>query len=118
MKIWTTKTADQKFSLLIRQRDILCVRCRRATATDCSHFYERHHSATRYHPENCDGACRRCHDFWHANRPDYEIFKKSQLGPLNYLALQRLAWSTMKRETAIINLIKSLTNAKKNIPYP
>ena len=108
MKPWTTETSDQKFSILIRAREPKCARCKTRASSDCSHHFERHHSATRFHPENCDGVCRKCHDYWHAHMQEYIDFKKEQLGPQRYIDLQRLAWSTMKRETAIIKFMKSL----------
>ena len=109
-KPWSTEVADHKFSLLIRARDPKCVRCKQRPSTDCSHFFERGNSATRYHPENCDGACRECHNFWHTadGKKEYKEFKIKQLGIRAFVALQRMAYSTMKRDDAIIRFMKSI----------
>ena len=108
MKPWTSEHADQKFSELIRARDKVCVRCRWKPSSDCSHFFERDHSSTRYHVQNCDGVCRECHQFWHAHRADYKRFKIQQIGWKDFIALERLSALTMKRDEAIIKLMELL----------
>lgn len=108
MKIipWPIKKADQIFSELIRIRDTKCVLCSKPS-TDCSHFYERAKSSVRFHPLNCDGVCRQCHQFWHANRKEYKIFKLNQIGEKDYMALQRLSTIIMKQDIAITNFMKT-----------
>lgn len=103
-----TKEADREFSILIRKRDPMCKKCHVKPSTDCSHFYERHNSSVRFHPENCDGMCRACHEGFHRNRPEYKAWKLKQLGVKAYFALQRLSVMVMKREDAILKFKNTL----------
>lgn len=105
-EIWTTERADKKFSEQIRTRDPICKKCNRRPSTDCSHYYERHHSATRFDPRNGDGICRQCHSLWEGRKNGYEAYKRRQLGARGYIDLQRLAYSVMKRDEAIIKFMK------------
>lgn len=106
--IWTTQTADSKFSNVILTRDKKCQRCKFKVATDNSHYYERHHSSVRFSGLNCVGLCRECHNFFHSNRPEYKNFMIRRLGLDAFLVLQRTSAMTMKRERAILRLMASL----------
>src|SRR3990167_6033363 len=90
-KQWSTHYADSKFSLHIRYRDPECRRCS-APTSDCSHFWGRSHSATRFSEENCIGLCRPCHDLWeHHKNNEYKEWMISWLGQARYDALERRA---------------------------
>lgn len=110
-------TADKSFSIYIRTRDPLCKRCKRAPTRDCSHFWGRGHSATRYDPKNCVGLCRPCHDIWeHQKNVEYKDWMEDWLGLEEYIALERRARSFMKREKAIQQwqeLCKTLSSEEK-----
>jgi hypothetical protein len=108
MKTWTSETADARFSSWIRARDPICRRCGRRPSSDASHFFERGNSATRYDPENVDGICRICHNFFHGDRREYTAFKIYQLGLGRFNAMRMRAGSTMKRDEAIIGLMKMI----------
>jgi hypothetical protein len=105
---WTTEKADEVFSKLIRARDPICAFDGCSPSMDCSHHFERANSATRYHPENCDGLARRCHNFFHANPKVYKEWKMKQLGVRAYVDLQRLAATTMKRDEAIKKFMQNI----------
>ena len=60
MELWTSAKADKIFSKFIRDRDKRCFFCPNL-ASQCSHFWGRGSSATRYDPENADGICGGCH---------------------------------------------------------
>jgi len=73
VKPWKTITADTKFSLFIRGRDKVCQypSCGRGEPLDCSHFFERGNSGTRFDPLNCIAFCREHHSEWE-KRKKYE----------------------------------------------
>lgn len=106
----TSKKVDALFSLAIRARDNVCVRCGSSKNLTNSHFWSRTHSATRYDPENCDTLCwLPCHYTWeHEKHGDYRDFKIKQLGQERYDALERRARSTVKRSVAIAECLRSL----------
>lgn len=114
MKEFDTESADIVFSKLIRRRDAICVRCRRRIATDCSHFWERGNSATRYDPENCDGLCRSCHQIWEGRLNGYIEYKKEQLGEEKYTALEKKHHSIMSRYDALQEFSQKYDGYKKN----
>lgn len=105
MKVWTSEYADQQFSAFIRARDPFCFfRCGRRS-TDCSHYWKRGDSGTRYDPMNCDGACRYCHDTYGELKKEggiYEALKIKQLGRAAFDAMARRAHGVMKREAAVL----------------
>ena len=61
LKLWKTRTADDKFSLWIRQRDQRCMYpgCSEndIRKLQASHYWTRDISATRFDPENVDALC-------------------------------------------------------------
>lgn len=92
------KKADDMFSKYIRERDQRCMypRCTRPYDTDIrymqnSHYFGRGEWATRYDPDNCDTAHRGCHLYkWeNTKNTDYKYFKKAQLGPKRWKALEK-----------------------------
>lgn len=98
--------ADKQFSLFIRKREGKCVRCSKSERLQCSHFWPRGWSATRYDPENCDALCWACHygnaQGWErAKQGEYRDFKLSQLGEEGYLALEKRAKEYKPRKQAI-----------------
>lgn len=103
MKLWTSAKADKEFSIEIRTRDPLCFfGCGRPSRQN-SHFWGRGNSATRYDPENCDGACGKCHMENEGNKQGlYRELKIQQLGQERYDALEKRARSIVPRRNAII----------------
>ena len=84
-KLWSSKKADTEFSRFIRNRDGKCIRCGKIEFLQCSHFWARANSATRYDPDNCDTLCYACHygniHGWEYNKQgEYRDFKIKQLG--------------------------------------
>ncbi len=87
-KVWKGNTADKYFSLWIRERDLLCVKCGRTENLTCSHFYDRAVYVVRFHPDNCDALCGGCHAIWEdMKQADYRDFKVRQLGKERFDAL-------------------------------
>ena len=94
MSFWQAKTklrpADKEFSQYIRRRDGECVfkiKCNGGLRDEeylktltCSHFKGRRKESTRFDPENCDTACRKCHLYLEEHKEEYEAWKLSQLG--------------------------------------
>lgn len=104
---WSTERADQKFSERIRQRDRMCVRCKIRPATDCSHFWERGHSATRWDEDNADGLCRICHQIFEGRINGYKEFKLERIGQERYARLEKLHNMTVKRSDYILKFMKT-----------
>lgn len=118
-KIIHTSTADGQFSLFIRRRDPICKRCGVRGSTQCSHYWERMHSATRFDPRNADGVCALCHPIWEGRRGGYMEYKMEQLGEREYQELARLHTSILKRESAIKKWmeIRDLLTTEPEINY-
>lgn len=111
MKLWTSHRADKEFSKWIRSRDKKCFFCFNE-ARQCSHFWGRGNSATRYDPKNCDGICGGCHMRHEGQKQGlYREMKLKQLGKKEYLALEKRARSIMKRSDAITNLMSWLQHS-------
>lgn len=107
--IWTSSKADTLFSRWIRDRDKVCFFCSNP-ASQCSHFWGRGNSATRYKPENCDGICGGCHMRHEGNKQGlYRDRKIEQLGEVGYKKLETEARGVMKRKDAIIELMSWLS---------
>jgi hypothetical protein len=101
MELWSSAKADKIFSKFIRDRDQRCFFCPNP-ATQCSHFWGRGNSATRYGPKNCDGICGGCHMRHEGSKQGlYRELKLKQLGKKAYAALERPAHSIVKRSDAI-----------------
>ena len=70
---------DKAFSEFIRQRDakngiVKCISCGKLVPwkeSDCGHFQNRKHMATRYDEQNCNAQCRSCNRFDEGNMEGY-----------------------------------------------
>jgi 5-methylcytosine-specific restriction endonuclease McrA len=110
-KIWRTITADRKFSDYIRKRDGKCIRCGKISNLQCSHFWSRIHSSTRFDPENCDTLCYPCHygnlDGWEYDQAGaYRDFKIKQLGLKKFNKLDKKHRQFKQRHKAIKEFMK------------
>lgn len=100
LKIWSTTVADNKHSLLIRERDKKCLRCGSTENLTNSHFWSKGCSSTRFDDENCITLCYRCHygaytltkdgfQGWEYEKSGaYRIFMIQRLGIEGYNALE------------------------------
>lgn len=113
-KLTSVKKADTLFSKWIRDRDGKCVRCGKTEHLQCSHFWPRAVSATRFDPENCDTLCYGCHygDRYHgweyAKQGAYRDFKIQQLGEDGYRKLEERYNTFMPQRDAINTLLAFL----------
>lgn len=113
-KIWSTAKADKLFSQYIRSRDGKCKRCGKTEYLQCSHFWARANSATRYYPANCIALCYGCHygnriQGWEYNKQGaYRDFMITWLGEEKYFSLELLAQTTYPRSDAILDCMKLL----------
>ena len=108
-KIWTTSRADREFSKMIRERDGRCLKCGREDMLDCSHFWTRKYSSTRYNFNNCIALCRGCHFKWEIEKQgEYMDFMVKLLGRKKYKVLEKRAHTLMQRKNAIIDLMKKV----------
>jgi hypothetical protein len=95
------RASDTAFSLFIRLRDKRCVICGKKGTPDkngnevvglqCSHFYNRRKESVRFHPDNCDAFCGRCHKNYEHEKTEgriYYDFKLNQLGEERFNALR------------------------------
>lgn len=106
LKPWTTAKADKTFSQFIRDRDEwTCCKCGtqdRERMMQCSHYWSRAHSATRYVPDNCITLCAKCH--WAVEKRKqgwYRSYMLQWLGQAVYDNLERLSETSVKRREAI-----------------
>lgn len=107
-KLWTTKRADVVFSKLIHERDKVCIRQSSSCGgnLECSHFFSRNFSGTRYDPLNCDLLCHVHHQniyigWEHKKNLDYQAWKRKQLGKKGYSKLEKRAMAVTPRSKAI-----------------
>lgn len=109
IKVWKTTYADNKFSLYIRDRDLVCQRCRQYKPLDNSHYWRRDMKGTRFDPDNCVALCRDCHTHWerHQNE-EYKEFMLQRLGRDAYDALETRARRSKKMVDAVIEAMKYL----------
>lgn len=108
-KAWSTTTADKKFSEVIRRRDPVCVRDRCGPSSDCSHYWRRGHSATRFDTKNCVGLARKCHGIWeHQKNNEYRNFMIGWLGQAEYILLELRARSFKERREAVLEFQRTL----------
>lgn len=111
----SVKKADALFSKWVRDRDGKCVRCGKTEHLQCSHFWPRAASHTRFDPENCDTLCYGCHygDRYHgweyAKQGEYRTFKISQLGEEKYRKLEERYNTFMPQKEAIEQLMNMLS---------
>ncbi len=102
------KKADTAFSLMIRQRDGVCVAnraridtCESPRFLQCAHIHSRGYTATRLDPENAVTLCRSCHMYF-GNRPlEWEEFVDEVLGENYYKRLGIRALAGAHRGRAI-----------------
>lgn len=109
-KVWSTDKADKEFSLYIRGRDGRCQRCGKTENLQCSHFWSRQHSSTRYDPDNCVALCGGCHIFnWEKEKQGaYRDFMLRWLKEDKFKELEKRRYLTVQRRDAIINCMKLL----------
>lgn len=111
LREWKTVTADTHFSLFIRGRDGRCQYpgCYRTEGLDCSHFFERHHSGTRFDPLNCIALCRDHHTEWERQKKyEYKEFMVNRIGAEAYAAMERRAWTYKNRGEAVQECMAAL----------
>lgn len=87
---------DKIFSNFIRLRDattqgyVVCISCGKIIAwkqSDCGHFVNRSHMATRFNEKNCNAQCRSCNRFDEGNNIGYTrgLIKKYSKGVIDEL---------------------------------
>jgi hypothetical protein len=74
-----------------------------------SHFHGRRKQSVRHDPENCDAACRACHQYLEEHKEFYKDWKLKQLGEQRYALLELRANTPQKTDEFITKLyLKSL----------
>jgi hypothetical protein len=97
-----TAVADAKFSVWIRERDKCCVVCGSRQNLQCSHYWSRGISLTRFDPENADTLCAKCHWAWEERKQgEYRDFKLKQLGKRKYDQLTKRSLTIYPRQKAV-----------------
>ena len=112
-KAWTTRKADKQFSAFIRKRDGKCQHpnCQEIERLQCSHFWGRSISATRYDPENCIALCYRHHygdtiNGWENRKQgEYRDHMIKLLGQKKYDELAIRSREAVQRMDAILKLM-------------
>lgn len=85
---------DSLFSTFIRRRDctpyVQCISCGKIITfetSDCGHYINRKHMATRYDEKNCNAQCRACNRFDEGNMQGY---RKGLIKKFGELAVEML----------------------------
>lgn len=115
MSHWQAKTTirytDRLWTKYIKRRDKnKCqyrFKCYGAEGSDVSHFQGRRKETVRFDDENCDLACRSCHNFVHTaeGAKVLEDWKRKQLGDRAYSLLILRANQTGKRDDLVTRLV-------------
>ena len=111
---------DKTFSLFIRQRDavngiVKCISCGKLVPwkeSDCGHYINRKHMATRYDEQNNNGQCRSCNRFDEGNIQGY---RKGLIEKIGIEAVERLEikkFNTCKMSQFEVNLLTKLYKQK------
>lgn len=96
MKIKRT-VEDDLFSKCVRERaGHACEHCGKYCGPkheygrlDCSHFFSRRHTATRWEPLNAAAHCFTCHQMLGENPPIFTLWIEKHLGPLFELLVEK-----------------------------
>lgn len=104
---------DKVFSLYIRQRDakngiIKCISCGKLVPwkeSDCGHYINRKHMATRYDHYNCNAQCRSCNRFDEGNIQGYRkgLIEKYGIEYVDMLEIKK--FNTCKMSQVEVNLL-------------
>jgi len=122
MSFWQAKTklrpTDLQFSKYIRLRDGKCVfgiKCNQRPEGETqeeyikrltnSHLEGRRKESVRFDEENCDTACRKCHQYLEEHKNEYREWKHKQLGEQRYNLLVIRANTPGKRDDEMQKII-------------
>lgn len=90
---------DTVFAMFIRLRDAMpngmfrCISCGRLLPfdqSDCGHYINRQHMATRFNEKNCNGQCRKCNRFDEGNIQGYRRGLIAKYGEPTVLMLEAM----------------------------
>jgi len=96
---------DEIFSIFIRRRDCTpngrCISCGKIITfetSDCGHYVNRKHMATRYDEQNCNAQCRACNRFDEGNIMGYRrgLVEKIGIKAVEMLEIKRFNTCPMK----------------------
>ena len=88
---------DTVFAMFIRLRDALpsgafkCISCGKLLPfeqSDCGHYINRQHMATRFNEKNCNAQCRHCNRFMEGNIQSYRRRLVAKYGEKRVLLLE------------------------------
>lgn len=101
--------ADRLFSLYIRGRDRVCVKCGRQVNLQCAHVFSRRYMNVRFDPRNAVTLCAGCHKYFTHNPIEWEDFMVERMGTVAYSELRADARRTDTRVDyeAIIEWLES-----------
>jgi hypothetical protein len=98
---------DSVFSEFVRLRDsdehgiVECITCtskKHWRDTDCGHYQDRDHMATRWDEKNCNGQCLECNRYFPCSKEDFAVFINQRHGSGTSEILDRRAKSTVQWE--------------------
>ncbi|WP_418458870.1 recombination protein NinG [Bacteroides sp.] len=90
---------DTVFAMFIRLRDAMpngmfrCISCGRLLPfdqSDCGHYINRQHMATRFNEKNCNAQCRKCNRFDEGNIQGYRRGLIAKYGEPTVLMLEAM----------------------------
>lgn len=85
---------DKLFSLYIRGRDKVCVRCGTSDRLQCAHVFSRRYLKVRFDPRNAFALCAGCHKYLTDYPIQHEDFFIDKMGRDEYYALRTEARDT------------------------
>ena len=79
---------DRLFSLYIRDRDKVCVRCGTTQNLQCAHVFSRIYMKVRFDPRNAVALCAGCHKYMTHYGIQWEEFIRGRMGDEAYEELR------------------------------
>lgn len=111
---------DTVFSIYIRKRDsvdgiIMCISCGKPVKweqSDCGHYINRKHMATRFDEQNCNAQCRSCNRFDEGNIQGYRRGLIRKIGEKAIQLLEIRKFNTCKLSQSEINILEKYYKQK------
>lgn len=97
---------DKKWSLAIKQRDKICILCKKDWNLQSAHIFSRSHLGTRWNITNGLCLCGGCHIFFaHKNPIEFSELVRLRLGEERYQKLRQEAQMITKFSTVDLQLM-------------
>lgn len=92
----TMRQLDRIYSIYIRKRDGVCVKCGTMDNLQCSHILPRTYQSVRWHPDNAIALCVKHHIYWWHKYPHEAVEWFDSIYPGRYSKMRALAHNGAK----------------------